>query len=342
MFKCNVVAKISAKNTDTNDTVEFIYRIVDHNVSARWAKLVDNNNQLDNTIRFNYTRILDKVSIEKQFAEFKANVEYLNANYDRPLTTLTTVDDLQKNINILNDLHEEYEIYGDRLEEFLNNGYFDDPEEHKSYNKVWPGDQHNMLTHNNFLLLNEQIHNFEAIFKTIANPDYALCSCLVDFMPNKPLEEVEPTDYLHEALLPEDYLLFSPDKYWGWLYLGYNTLGKHWSSLLNENDIDVVRRHQVRAQQRFAAECYMYFMDGHNFSTQVRFYKWWKKNNISAITSPDMKLSELALGYIPIAKIYSYKINNGETQIIPNNIDIIDWNKNVWSKFDCITKLEII
>ncbi len=69
------------------------------------------------------------------------------------------------------------------------------------------------------------------------------------------------------------------------------------------------------------------------------------KNNLSEVHDPDMKLSELALGYIPLARISDYKIDDGESITIPftySHKDAKEWNVNVWSKFNKIVNIQVI
>jgi hypothetical protein len=81
------------------------------------------------------------------------------------------------------------------------------------------------------------------------------------------------------------------------------------------------------------------------YYSKLKFYKWWLKNNISEIADPNLKLSEWALGYIPVAKIKSYSINGANWTYVLSSAttkDEVDWNVNVWSKFNKITNVEII
>ena len=69
------------------------------------------------------------------------------------------------------------------------------------------------------------------------------------------------------------------------------------------------------------------------------------KNNLSEVANPDMKLSELALGYIPIAKLAEYSIDNETPISVPydwSNKEAKNWNVTVWSKFNKITNVQII
>jgi hypothetical protein len=337
MFKSNQILKITADSSTTTDVLELRYSILDIDIADRWAALIDKNNALSHSIRYNYRKILSKDDIQDRFKKFQDNINFINAHYDRKLTDIVSVDFLKENQHILNDLHEEFEIYGDRLEKLIQIGYFSNPLKFPEYfNPIWPGSLHenDKEVHEAFLLLNEQIHNFEAVYRNWGNQNRALCTCLWDFMPAG----------LHEDLLPEDYLLFAAEHMWGYAYLGYNTLGKHWNSSCHDNDVEVVKRLQIRPQQRFAAETYLNFsLHSPNYSAQINLYNWWRKNNFSEIIDTEnLKLKDLALGYIPVGKLYQYTINDGTPMPIDNSTNKAHWNQTVWSKFDRIKQVEVV
>jgi len=336
------ILEIICQNLQTKDELKLYYTITSTDIASRWVGLVNKNNELNNKLRFNYRKILSDAEIEAQFLEFKSNIEYINANYDILLPEITSVENVKLNANVLNDLHEQFEVYGDRLEAFIQEGYFNNPKASPKYNPVWPGDSHNKILHEAFLRINEQIHNFEAILRTWDRRTKSICTCLVDFMPNKKPEEVLPGDYLHLPLKPEDYILFDAEHHWGWLYLGYNTLGKHWQSACNDNDIEVVRRKQIRPQERFAAEMYMSFRGDTPHYARIALNKWWVDNDFSEFIDPDLKLKDLALGFIPIAQLESYAINNQSIVNLSKSQDIASWNLNVWSKFNSIKSVKVI
>ena len=336
MFKTKTSVVVTASDCDDKE-LQVKFKIVDTNLADRWVNLINKNQELNNTIQDNYRKILSQPERLENFDIFQNNILKINSMYDRKLDDIVSLEYLLANQKILNDLHEEFEIYGDRLKELKDIGYFNRPDEHPDlYGPVWPGKTQNFNVHERFLRLNEQIHNFETIFRNWENPEESQCSCLVDYIPAG----------IHENLKAEDFFLFESNLQWGWIYLGYNTLGKHWLSSALENDHAVVVRKQVRPQARFAAEFYMYF--GRpllTYSNRTKFYNWWKNNNFSENNDPDMKLSELALGYIPVARISGYTIDGGDLISIPfdwANKEAKIWNETVWSKFNKITNIQII
>jgi len=335
IFKQTSWLEITVVNSSTQQELVMTYVLYDIDIVDRWINLINENNQRNNKLRYDYHKMYTESDIQELFNEFKENISYINSHYDRKLSDIVSVEYLKENPHILNDLHEEYEIYGNRLESLLNKKYFDKPEIHEEFDDFWPGQTHDKITHECFLLLNEQIHNFEAIYRAEQNKINIPCSCLTDFMPAE----------LHNDLKPEDYFLFTPEQEWGLAYLGYNTLGKHWSSTMCDNDIDVVRRGAVRPQQRFAAEIYMnFFTPCITLQSRIEFYKWWTENNISELHDPKMKLEKFALGFIPIAKMSRYRIDS-ITHLIPlalSREEQDEWNREIWSKFDSIKSIKIV
>ena len=328
--------QISCQHKKTKEILNLRFSLLDTDIGDRWIALIDKNNARSNTLRYNYRKILNDEEIQEKFVEFEENITSINNAYDIQLPNIVSVNHLRNNAGVLNDLHEQYEVYGDRLANFISDGYFNEPKASEHYNPLWPGDTHNKELHERFLLLNEQIHNFEAIYRTWDRRERSICTCLVDFMPNKPPEEVLPEDYLHEPLKPEDHFLFDPEHKWGWLYLGYNTLGKHWSSSCHDNDVEVVRRGQVRPQARFAAEMYT------PHYCRVSFYKWWMANNFSEIIDPRMRLEDLALGFIPVANLQSYSTDQITYTPASSITNTNKWNLEVWSKFNSIIDVKVM
>jgi hypothetical protein len=329
MFKENdFYVKIKSKTS--NDILTLKFLLLDNNLVSKWLNLVKSSNDKNLDLTFNYRKIPSQADLKNDFEEFRTNIKTINSYYDRELTDIQDIEWLRSNDHVLNDLHEEYEVYGDRMAALLEAKYYDNPNQSEFFKQPFPGTIFNKDLHNRMLRLNEQIHNFESIFKSWDSLDETLCSCLVDWLPAG----------LHEDLAPEDYFLFTPDFLWGWTYLGYNTLGKHWASMYIDDDIEVVKRNQVRPQQRFAAEFYMCFRDNQPYLNNTLFHKWWRSRNVSDITSAEMKLRDYAFGFIPLARIKEYKINDGDFIRVPmrtTNEYIKNWNKNVWSKFDIIT-----
>jgi len=148
------ILEIICQHLQTKDELKLYYTITSTDIASRWVGLVNKNNELNNKLRFNYRKILSDVEIEAQRLEFQLNIEYINANYDIKVPEITSVENLRLNSNVLNDLHEQFEVYGDRLDSFIQEGYFNNPKASPKYNPVWPGDSHNKILHEAFLRIN--------------------------------------------------------------------------------------------------------------------------------------------------------------------------------------------
>jgi hypothetical protein len=331
LWKKDKRLEITCCNKKDGTMLVLYYQLLDINIVDRWISLIHENKIRDHYLKFNYRKILNQTEIEEQFLEFQKNIEYINLNYTTKLPDIISVEHLRTHPELLNELHEEFEIYGDRIHDLIDSGYFNNPIEDPRYNEKWPGRVQNRILHEAFLTLNEQIHNFETIYRTWDNSHKSVCTCLIDFMPAG----------LHEPLTPEDYLLFTPEHAWGWLYLGYNTLGKHWSSACHDDDVDVVRRNQIRPQARFATEMYMNFKNLGPSLTRIELHKWWVDNNFSEFKSPKLLLEELALGFIPLARLIGYRLNNGNWIDAVSISDYTKWNVEIWSSCNSIESVNI-
>ena len=307
--------RISLENKTTKDTCVLVYTPLDVNIVDRWMTLVQSSLDQNLIISSDYRRILSKQDAAQYLEDFKENIKQINQLHTRELPMLTTIEDLLKSDHILNDLHEEFEIFGDQVttgEDHLTN---------ELYNRM--------------IKLNTQIHNFEAITRSWNNLGELHCQSLVDFLPSG----------THAELKPEDYLMFSCNLYWGWMYLGYNTLGKHWLSVIDDDDIDVVKRGTVRPQARFAAEFFMDFGEDPRlpFSNQVKMYQWFTKHNLHKTYTKPLNLNEVALGFIPLARLREWEIDDEvfRARNIRTRSEKMQWNRDVWSKYDTITNIEI-
>lgn len=171
-------------------------------------------------------------------------LSFINENYDKELPTFTDFNELDS--AILNYLHEEFEVYGDRIL---------DLQERNEWTKE---------LHEKFLALNEFIHMIETAIHG-AEHKFPNFSCLYDFLPAG----------LHEPVTEIDKLFLEDRFEWGGLYCGYNTLGKDYLSIAPENDWEVIARDEVRPQIRFAAETWMNFGPDMTNTIRESFYSWY-------------------------------------------------------------------
>jgi hypothetical protein len=291
--------------------------IFNTNLGSRWSKLVIKNQKFLSGKKLHYTfsnytltdsnRILEKLNtISKK----------INQEYDRtlPIFSNSTVLDTK----VLNNLHEEFEFYGTRIDELSLRLDF------------------SQKLHNNFLLLNELIHVIEDLINA-SNPRLPPMSVVFDFYPQTDFESLQERDKLH---------LTSEFK-WGDLYLGYNTLGKDWLKVCLDNDLEVIERDMVKPQIRFAAESWLNFgpdnFENNNVNTFVNWYEGLPANLQQKV--PVDNLNALSFGRYSIGKVeinndYFLKYHPVKADWLSYNHPIKKkWNEEVFSTFRKIIKI---
>jgi hypothetical protein len=117
IFKNDQALKILTVNSKTNKKIELIYAIVDMDIANRWINLININNERKNILRYNYRKFFNSEEIQEKFELFRKNILYINDHCDGVLTDIVSIEYLKDNQYILNDLHEQFEVYGDHLEE---------------------------------------------------------------------------------------------------------------------------------------------------------------------------------------------------------------------------------
>lgn len=297
---------------------DLFYWLYESDLRKRWVEMIyknqENFNSTIHTAFINYTPENLKDLVKK----INLVIDDINQSYDRSLVKFTTGLFLEN--KILNDLHEEYEIYGDRLQGIINTERFDE------------------ALHNNFLQLNEYIHTCEEVLTNNELMRDSM-SVLMDLYPQG----------IHSPILEKDKLFLTTEFKWGRLYLGYNTLGKDWLEVFLHNDLDVIRRGQVRTQERFAVESWMYFgFTGHDKSIASRFLNWYEglPEDLQAQV-PVNNMNELSLGRYEIGKIIiddkllAYH-NVEEDWYAPYSKVAQRWNHDVFSTFQKIINIKII
>jgi hypothetical protein len=315
--KHDIALKIEIKNVNDDKLILF-FNLINTDLTSRWIKIIKNNIKDNNDFYFNYVKKLSEKELSDFFNNFQKNINFINQNYDKKLNDIVSIEYLKKNKNILNILHAEFENYNYRLNNI--------EKENDNCKKFF----YNNDLIENFSQLNINIHNFESLIKT-NNSD---CSCLIYFK----------NDTYQEQLKLEDYFLFSSELKWGNIYLGYNTIGKNFLNCFLDNDIEKVKNKEINPQKKFSSEFYINFCDTYNDVLNINnfdFYNWWIKNNISQYYS-NLTIQEYSFGYIPIAYLDGYKINDEKIINIDKTINKDNWNNNVWNNFSEITKIEFI
>ena len=295
-------------------THSLYYRIYDTDLANRWMKLIETNKSQKKKLFNKFTN-----QIYSDLPEVTENlnkiVTDINKRYDQQLPIYDTLD-----TDKLNYLHEQFEVYGDRVEEF-------------SKNKTWTDELHQL-----FLRLNDAIHLTEDVLKTKSR-DWPSFAMLYDYIPQEH----------HLPINEEDKFLLRPNLQWGKIYLGYNTLGKDWLKVQCDNDIEVVERDQVRPQERFAAESWLNFGPDQDYNTSMmRFYQWYKglpedlQAKVPMYNHYQLNLGRFILGELIIDEYFLSFHNNEEDWHTPRHQCKIDWCMKVFTTFRSLQDISFI
>lgn len=186
-----------------------------------------------------------------------------------------------------------------------------------------------------WFLLNELIHKHEDALTSKRLNTYLKMGAVIDIQPLG----------IHNAIRPEDLVLLSTNFRWGDLYLGYNTLGKDYLTVMQSNDRRAIELDQVKPQERYAAETWLYFQMDQIPTGQVQSFQAWKESLPQHLKNKiPTDLNKLRLGRIPLGRILPHltpscmEIDHRlDHWMIDNHPCKEEWNKKYFSKFvDCV------
>ena len=298
---------------DIHDKKHYLlYNIHDNDLAQRWIQITKQNQaQSGSYLNARITNV-GYGQIDLVRGRLDECIKSINTQYDQPLPLYSDIKELTT--HELNYLHEEFERYGDR------------------HLRGELGTRWNTAMHNDFLKLNELIHLYEDVLTSKEKESFNLrMAMLWDYYPQGLHLPIEERDKLH----------LEKDLKWGGLYLGYNTLGKDWMKVCQDNDIDVIERDQVRPQRRFAAETWANFgPDVDPGITGFLFESWWKTLPQSLQSRvPINNLNELTLGRFRIGTLntgdYFIRQYGGtkDAYIAHRHPIKAEWNRDVFSTF---------
>lgn len=291
------------------------YKIYETNLSEKWAILTRENLKNPNHTIYSTLNNRTEDDVPEIAQQIKEIITKISTEYDRQITTFDELD-TQK----LNYLHEEFEIFGQRMDELALKGKLTES------------------LQSNFFALNEHIHMCEDAMIT-KKESWGGFGILYD---------IHPTG-LHLPVRDEDRLYLDCGLSWGRLYLGYNTLGKDWFAVAKDNDIDVIARDMVKPQKRFAAEAWLNFNADYEPVQLVSFFQQWVKKLPPDLQKkvPYFNINELSLGRMAIGEIvidsnflkYDSNPINWKAYRHPSKLK---WNHEVLSTFRSVESVKFI
>ena len=305
--------------TTTGESKKLHYQLFDTPITRRWVEIIKQNIEKEHTPRGVLTNYIpeDLPVVQKKMADI---LEFINSKYDRKLNTYPELDIYT--FEVLNYLHYEFELFGDRNQELKDSGKWDSE------------------LHRQFLLLNETIHMYEDVLKNISDAEMGLnpyMACTWNY---------KQKDFKGEVT-DEDTSFFTTNFLWGHLYLGYNTLGKDWLAVQQDNDIEVIERKEVRPQHRFAAESWLYFGNDDDWAggmgKQMQFSEWYDKldpdiqSQIPRHDQHKLRLGRALLGKVFINETFKGMERDWRAWTTPNSELRNKWNREV---FHSLTELE--
>ena len=310
-------------NDNKGNVHALVYNIFNTPVAKKWIDIINDNIQAKNKIKTNLQN-MSVTDIDTLREKLDNCVSIINEHYDKQLPLHGDVAEL--NTEILNYLHEEFEVYGDRIEDLTITN---------------PVDWWNTQLHDAFLQLNNYIHNYEDVMYIKEQGGFPHMAGLFDYLPAGDHSKLEDADYLY----------MTTDFRWGGIYLGYNTLGKDFLGVSKDNDMEVLDRDQVRPQKHFAAESWINF-NSDAPSSPWNLIKWdaWYQGLTpeQQVKVPVDSRSQLGLGRIWVGNINLEVLPmresiepNLEKWSIPNSEARSRWNTEVFSTFTDVHSIEI-
>jgi hypothetical protein len=304
---------------EDGQSLQLIYLLQANSLREKWTNEVKTYmNESDTYLNLKISN-KNYSHLNQLTAKLNSIIKDINSEYKyKILVPLDGTGDVSR--EKLNDLHEKFEEYG----------------EHSSpYNgKLYNGEK----VHNFWLDLNEWIHITETAMET-GEDDFPNYGGLVTIYPPYPGRKLEERDKL---FLTTEFL-------WGHLYLGYNTLGKDYMHVSQDDDVRVITNDQVKVQERYSSEVWLCFQQKTYFLKDIEseFYKWYETTGQDAQEKiPLENLNKLALGRYYLGHIL---INEDLLRFHPIEEDWYfnphvqkRWNNEVFSQIKNVISIELL
>ena len=304
---------------ENGEPLQLIYLLQANSLREKWLNEVKTYSNESGT--YLNLKISNKnyLHLNQLTAKLNSIIEDINKEYKyQILIPLSGTEDVSR--EKLNDLHEKFEEYGEHSS----------PYDGKLYN----GEN----VHNLWLDLNEWIHITETAMET-REDDFPNYGCLVTVYPPYPGRVLEERDKL---FLTTEFL-------WGHLYLGYNTLGKDYMHVSQDDDVRVITNDQVKVQERYSSEVWLCFQQKTYFLKDIEseFYKWYETTEQDAQERiPLENLNKLALGRYYLGHILInedlLKFHPIEEEWYFNPHVQKRWNNEVFSQIKSVTGIELL
>jgi hypothetical protein len=299
--------------------LQLIYLLQANSLREKWLNEVKTYLNESNT--YLNLKISNKNYLHLNQLTTKLNsiIEDINSEYKyQILIPLSGTEDISR--EKLNDLHEKFEEYGEHSSPYGG--------------KLYNGEN----VHNLWLDLNEWIHITETAMETREDdfPNYGGLVTVYPPYPGRVLEE-------------RDKLFLTTEFLWGHLYLGYNTLGKDYMHVSQDDDVRVITNDQVKVQERYSSEVWLCFQQKTYFLKDIEseFYKWYETTEQDAQERiPLENLNKLALGRYYLGHILInedlLKFHPIEEEWYFNPHVQKRWNNEVFSQIKSVTGIELL
>jgi len=296
MAEDNVIEYVMKDNNGNRHSL--FYFLYDTPFMNKWTELVKKNLSNPNHNIYPDFNNLTFDNLNKITTDLKECCMWLNKqSYGPKLPDYSTYDNPK-----LNELHELFEHWG-TIRDFKKENTHD--------------------IKNHWFKLNELIHRCEDVLTAKQLNTHLKMGGVIDIHPLG----------LHNDLTEDDKLLLTTEFKWGELYLGYNTLGKDYLTIMQTNDIRAIDNDEVKPQTRYAAESWQYFgMDQIPVQAAQSFSIWYQ--TLPEATKKKIPLNNLTLGRIVLGKLIPH--------MTPSCMDVdknlLHWEaanhscKDVWNK----------
>lgn len=240
---------------------------------------------------------------------------------------LELCEEIKECVKNINKLHEGNPLpeYDTPKQQELN--YLHDQFEHWG---AQPNSQDNRELASHFFRLNELIHMCEDVQRASGQ-----MWSVIDVRP--PITST--VDGIYYGITDKDRLMTTSQYKWGGLYLGYNTLGKDYLAAMNDNDVRLIEKDEVKPQKRYAAEMWINFGSDMEEPFSYSFASWVDKlddkirKKLPLHDIQNMSLGRLALGELQLEKYLTKIDTNYRHWYTKNHYSKRRWNKEVFSTF---------